>query len=86
VLDLLERLNETGGRTIVAVLHDLNQAARYADHMIAMRDGAVVVTGTPHEVVTPELVELVFGLPVEVHPDPLSGTPMVIPIPQGRRC
>jgi iron complex transport system ATP-binding protein len=85
VLDLLERLN-ADGRTIVAVLHDLNQAARYADHMIAMRDGAVVVTGTPHEVVTPELVELVFGLPVEVHPDPVTGTPMVIPIPQGRRC
>jgi iron complex transport system ATP-binding protein len=86
VLDLLERLNRHSGRTIVAVLHDLNQAARYADHMIAMRDGAVVVTGPPEQVVTGELVELVFGLPVEVHPDPLTGTPMVIPIPQGRRC
>jgi iron complex transport system ATP-binding protein len=86
VLDLLDRLNQEGGRTIVAVLHDLNQAARHADHMIAMRDGAVVVTGTPAEVVTAELVELVFGLPVAVYPDPITGTPMVLPFPQGRRC
>ena len=84
VMDLLERLNHDG-RTIVAVLHDLNQAARYADHMIAIRDGQVVATGTPAQVVTPELVEVVFGLPVVVHPDPLTGTPMVIPVPQGRR-
>ena len=86
VMDLLERLNREGGRTIVAVLHDLNQAARYADHMIAMREGTVVATGTPAEVVTPEQVQRVFGLPVEVHPDPITGTPMVIPVPQGRRC
>ncbi|MFT3854941.1 MAG: ABC transporter ATP-binding protein [Ilumatobacteraceae bacterium] len=86
VLDLLERLNRDSGRTIVAVLHDLNQAARYADHMIAMRDGAVVITGPPEQVVTGELVQLVFGLPVEVHPDPITGTPMVVPIPQSRRC
>ena len=85
VMDLLERLNGDG-RTIVTVLHDLNQAARYADHVIAMRDGQVVATGTPAEVVTAELVEVVFGLPVEVHPDPITGTPMVVPVPQGRRC
>ncbi len=86
VMDLLERLNHEGGRTIVAVLHDLNQAARYADHMIAMRDGAVVATGSPAHVVTPEQVQMVFGLPVQVHPDPITGTPMVIPVPQRRRC
>ena len=86
VMDLLERLNHEGGRTIVAVLHDLNQAARSADHVIALRNGAVVATGSPAEVVTPELVELVFGLAVQVHPDPITGTPMVIPVPQRRRC
>ena len=54
--------------------------------MIAMRDGAVVATGSPAHVVTPEQVQMVFGLPVQVHPDPITGTPMVIPVPQRRRC
>jgi iron complex transport system ATP-binding protein len=86
VMDLLERLNKDDGRTVVAVLHDLNQAARYADHMIAMKAGRIVAAGPPAEVVTPEQVEHVFGLAVHVQEDPLTGTPMVIPIPQRRRC
>lgn len=80
--DLLELLRtlHTGGKTIVAVLHDLNQAARYADHLIVMHDGAVASTGSPHQVITAELVEQVFGLRSLVVPDPVTGTPSVVPL------
>ncbi|MEV7600147.1 ABC transporter ATP-binding protein [Kitasatospora sp. NPDC089797] len=79
VLDLVRRLNVERGRTVVAVLHDLNQAARYADHLVAMRDGRVVAQGAPREVVTAELVREVFGLESVVVPDPVTGTPLVVP-------
>ncbi|MFH9354275.1 ABC transporter ATP-binding protein [Kitasatospora sp. NPDC017646] len=79
VLDLVRRLNVERGRTVVAVLHDLNQAARYADHLVAMRDGRVVAEGAPGEVVTADLVREVFGLDSVVVPDPVTGTPLVVP-------
>ncbi|MEV4754818.1 ABC transporter ATP-binding protein [Micromonospora sp. NPDC049559] len=79
VLDLCAELHEEQGRTLVAVLHDLNHAARYATHLIAMRDGRVVAAGDPREIVTAELVEEVFRLPCRVIDDPESGTPLVIP-------
>ncbi|CAM5389542.1 ABC transporter [Streptomyces avidinii] len=79
VLDLCAELHENQGRTLVAVLHDLNHAARYATHLIAMRDGKVVAEGPPAEVVTAELVERVFGLRCQVIADPETGTPLVIP-------
>lgn len=79
VLDLLTDLVRNGGRTVVAVLHDLNTACRYADHIIAMKSGAIVAQGTPAEVVTPAIVSAVFGMAAEVVPDPVSGTPMVVP-------
>ncbi len=79
ILDLCAELHEEQGRTLVAVLHDLNHAARYATHLIAMRDGAVVAEGPPGEVVTAELVERVFGLRCEVIEDPQTGTPLVVP-------
>ncbi|GAA4855272.1 ABC transporter ATP-binding protein [Kitasatospora terrestris] len=79
VLDLCARLHEERGRTLVAVLHDLNHAARYATHLIAMRDGRVVAAGPPGEIVTAELVEEVFRLPCRVIEDPESGTPLVVP-------
>ena len=79
VLDLLVDLNQREGRTIVLVLHDLNQACRYAHHLIAMRDGAIVAEGAPADIVTPELVTDVFGLPCRVIADPVSATPMVVP-------
>ncbi|PZF83823.1 ABC transporter ATP-binding protein [Jiangella anatolica] len=85
VLDLLTDLNQRDGRTIVLVLHDLNQAARYSDHLIVMRDGAVVVSGPPGEVVDAELVEAVFGLPCRVVTDEVSGTPLVLPIGRHHR-
>ncbi|MBU8859946.1 MULTISPECIES: ABC transporter ATP-binding protein [unclassified Micromonospora] len=79
VLDLLHRLRAERGRTVVAVLHDLNQAARYADHLIAMRDGAVVAAGKPREILTADLVRAVFGLDCVVVPCPVSGAPLVVP-------
>ncbi|MFI5849606.1 ABC transporter ATP-binding protein [Micromonospora chalcea] len=79
VLDLLHRLRAERGRTVVAVLHDLNQAARYAGHLIAMRDGAVVAAGPPREILTADLVRDVFGLDCVVVPCPVSGAPLVVP-------
>ncbi|GAB3399660.1 ABC transporter ATP-binding protein [Schumannella luteola] len=78
LLDLFARLHRDG-TTVVAVLHELNQAARYATHLIAMKDGRVVAEGAPREIVTAELVEEVFGLACVVIPDPETGTPLVIP-------
>jgi iron complex transport system ATP-binding protein len=78
VMDLCARLHEEG-RTLVAVLHDLNQAARYGSHVIAMKDGRVVAQGPAEEVVTQALVRDVFGLAARVVPDPETGTPMVVP-------
>ncbi|QIZ99294.1 ABC transporter ATP-binding protein [Leifsonia sp. PS1209] len=80
VLDLLLDLNAERGTTVVMVLHDLNLAARYADHLIAMRAGAIVAAGTPAEVVTAELVREVFGVDSVIAPDPVTGTPLVVPL------
>ncbi|MGW5355053.1 ABC transporter ATP-binding protein [Streptomyces sp. NPDC004031] len=79
VLDLVRRLNRERGRTVVAVLHDLNQAARYADHLVAMKAGRIVAEGPPSEVVTAGLVREVFGLESVVVPDPVTGDPLVVP-------
>ncbi|MGX1489368.1 ABC-type cobalamin/Fe3+-siderophores transport system ATPase subunit [Streptomyces tendae] len=79
VLDLCAELHEEQGRTLVAVLHDLNHAARYATHLIALREGRVVAEGAPGDVVTAELVEEVFGLRCQVIDDPETGTPLVVP-------
>ena len=78
VLNLLHRLN-TSGRTVVAVLHDLNQAARYAGHVVAMAEGRIVAQGPPAETITSELVHDVFDLPNVVIPDPVTGTPLIVP-------
>jgi iron complex transport system ATP-binding protein len=80
VLDLLTDLNRSRGTTVVMVLHDLNLAARYADHLVAVADGAVHAAGDPQEVLTAETVREVFGLDSRVVPDPVSGRPMVLPI------
>ena len=79
VLELCAQMHREG-RTLVAVLHDLNFAARYATHMIAMRDGEIVAMGTPHEVVTAEGVEEIFGLRCRIITDPESETPLVVPL------
>ncbi|MEV0585722.1 ABC transporter ATP-binding protein [Nonomuraea sp. NPDC050310] len=78
VLDLCAGLHEQG-RTLVAVLHDLNQACRYADHLIVMRDGRILAEGEPGSIMTADLVREVFGLRCEIIPDPQTGTPLVVP-------
>jgi iron complex transport system ATP-binding protein len=83
VLDLLRELNRTDGTTIVAVLHELNLAARYADDLIVMSEGRVVAHGAPADVLTSEVVATAFDLESLVMPDPLTGTPLVIPVPGG---
>ncbi len=78
LLDLFAELHEAGS-TLVAVLHDLNHATRYATHIVAMKDGQVVAEGPPAEIITADLVEAVFDLPCLVMTDPVSGTPLVLP-------
>jgi len=85
VLDLLTDLNAARGTTVVLVLHELNLAARYADHLVALRRGEVVACGHPRDVVTEELVRDVFGLDCRVVADPVCGSPMVVPIGRHRR-
>ena len=80
VLELVERLHRERGRTVVMVLHDLNLAARYADRLVAMKDGKLVASGPPAGVLTPDLLRDVFALEAEVIPDPTSGTPLVLPL------
>ena len=80
VLDLLAELNATRGTTVVMVLHELNLAARYADHVVALLDGKVVAEGPPADVITEESVLEVFGMRCRVVPDPVSHTPMVVPV------
>ncbi|MGN7294813.1 ABC transporter ATP-binding protein [Rhizobium sp. SAFR-030] len=84
VLDLLTDLNHARGTTIVMVLHDLNLAARYADHLVAMVDGRLHASGTPEEVLTVENVRTVFGLESRVIIDPTSGKPIMLPIGRHR--
>lgn len=79
LLELFETLRTELERTVVVVLHDLNQAARYASHLIVMKDGDVVTAGTPAEVMTADLIEQVYELPCRIVPDPETGAPMVIP-------
>ncbi|MDK9358627.1 iron-enterobactin ABC transporter ATP-binding protein [Lelliottia sp. V106_10] len=83
LLELLSDLNRTQGYTLAAVLHDLNQACRYATHLIALRDGKIVAEGAPKEIVTPELIERIYGMRCMIIDDPVAGTPLVVPL--GRR-
>jgi iron complex transport system ATP-binding protein len=80
VLELVRRLHDDSGRTVVMVLHDLNQACRYADHLVALRAGRVVAAGPPAQVVTPELVREVFSVHCTLLEDPATGTPLVVPV------
>lgn len=85
VLDLLYDLNQRQGRTIVMVLHDLNQACRYADYLVAVKEGRIYAAGDPQSVMTEESVQAVFGLECQVFTDPIAGTPMCVPISQKAR-
>ena len=78
LLDLFSQLNHEYGHTLVAVLHDLNQACRYADEIIAMKDGSIVAQGAPETIITSELVNEVFGIDCTVIDDPVTGAPMIV--------
>lgn len=80
VLDLVTDLNRERGTTVAMVLHDLNLATRYASHLVAVKQGRVAAQGSPHEVITAERVQEVFGMTSTVVPDPVTGTPLVVPI------
>jgi iron complex transport system ATP-binding protein len=79
VLELLSRLNREEGRTILMVLHDMNNAARFSHHMITLSEGKVFAAGPPEEVVTPEMLKEVFHVEAEIMPDPRTGVPLCIP-------
>lgn len=79
VLDLLADLNRAQGRTIVMVLHDLNQACRYAHYLVAMHAGRIVAAGAPEDVMTEEIVQQVFGIACRIVSDPVTGTPLCVP-------
>jgi ABC-type cobalamin/Fe3+-siderophores transport system ATPase subunit len=83
LMELLGELNREHRRTLVVVLHDLNQACRYATHLIAMRDGRIVASGAPKDIVTVELIAEVYGLACVIIDDPVAGTPMIVPLGRG---
>ncbi len=85
LLELVQRLNREHGRTIVMVLHDISLAARYSDHMVAMRQGRIHSQGSPAEVVTERGLMEIFGLSAQVVSDPVAGRPHVIPLGTGPR-
>jgi len=85
VLDLLDRLVDERGRTVVMVLHDINQACRYADQLVAVRAGRIHAAGPPADVVDDAFIHDVFGLDARVVEDPVTGTPLCLPIAQPRR-
>jgi iron complex transport system ATP-binding protein len=85
VLDLLVDLNKNRGTTVVMVLHDLGLSARYADHLVAIRGGEVYAEGRPVDVVTEAMVSDVFGLESRVVVDPVSATPLILPIGRHHR-
>ncbi|NMO94306.1 ABC transporter ATP-binding protein [Paenibacillus lemnae] len=80
ILDLLTELNRKLGITMVMVLHDINLSARYADHIFALREGTLVAEGKPSQVITSTAVKDIFGLDCTVIADPVSGSPLVVPI------
>lgn len=80
ILDLLYELNKKEHTTIVMVLHDINLSARYADYIFAMKNGKLIEEGAPEDIITSELIEEIYGLKCSVIEDPISGTPLILPI------
>ncbi len=80
ILDLLFKLNLQQDKTIVMVLHDINQACRYAEHLIALKSGKICAEGEPAKIISAALIKTVFGLKSCIIVDPVSGSPLCIPI------
>ncbi|ERJ11348.1 Ferrichrome ABC transporter ATP-binding protein fhuC [Haloplasma contractile SSD-17B] len=78
ILELLKKLNEEEGRTIIMVLHDLNQAARFADYIIALKDGEIVKAGTSLQVITQDVLKKVFQINAVIANDPITHKPMCL--------
>lgn len=85
ILDLLTDLNKKYGTTIVMVLHDINLSARYADYLFTMKDGQLIAEGSPQDIVTSELIKETFQLECAVITDPVSHTPLILPIGRHHR-
>ena len=79
VLRLVRKINREAGATVVMVLHDLSLAARYSDRLVVLHNGSIVADGSPADVLTPEILRLAFDLNARVIPDPITGTPLVVP-------
>ncbi|MBO9476701.1 ABC transporter ATP-binding protein [Shimia sp. R11_0] len=79
LLTLVQKLNQDTGRTVAMVLHDINLAARFADHIVALKNGTVHIQGSPEDVVTEDMMSKIFNLPSTVIKDPVHGHPHVIP-------
>ncbi len=80
ILDLLKEINQKKKTTIVMVLHDINLSSKYADHIFAMKDGLLIKEGVPKEIITPEIIHEIYGINSLVIKDPISNSPMMIPI------
>lgn len=80
ILDLLTDLNQKYGTTIVMVLHDINLSARYADYLFAVKKGNLIAEGAPSDILTSDLIKEIFALDCQVIDDPVSHTPLIIPI------
>ena len=80
ILELVSQLNETLRMTVVMVLHDLNQAARYSRRMLALSDGALAAAGTPEEVMTPAFLQSVFNIDARLHTDDVLNCPVMVPV------
>lgn len=80
ILDLLKALNQKKKTTIVMVLHDINLSSKYADYIFAMKKGHLLKEGVPEEIITPETIKEIYGLDSMVISDPISNSPMIIPI------
>ena len=74
----LMRELQTMGKTVVTVLHDLNQASRYCDHLVVLEGGQVQAQGLAETVLTPEMLREIFNLEAEIHPEPVSQRPMCV--------
>lgn len=85
IMDLMERFRQEKGTTVVMVSHDLNLAAMYGDRLLLLKEGKVVVIGTPREVITPEGIRQSYGCDLLIDENPLGGVPRVVPIPEKYR-